>query len=109
MVLPPDPQFDHVNVYWRWELLPEAAGTVHSATTVGNTALELKVNEYQSAVVRITRGTGAGQECTIVSNTVNTLTIGTPWAIEPDCDEFLRDRGEFLEYGRKRKCEPDCD
>ncbi len=89
MVLPPDPQFDHVNMYWRWELLPEAAVTVHSATTVGNTALELIVNEYQSAVVRITRGTGAGQEYAIVGNTANTLTIGVPWLTEPDATSFF--------------------
>jgi hypothetical protein len=89
MVLPPDPQFDHVNVSWRWELLPEAAVTVHSTTTAGNTALELKVNEYLSAVIRITRGTGAGQEETIVGNTVNTLTIGAPWLIEPDTTSFF--------------------
>ncbi len=89
MILPPDPQFDHVNMYWRWELLPEAAVTVHSSTTVGNTALELIVNEYQSAVVRITRGTGAGQEYPIVSNTANTLTIGVPWLIEPDTTSFF--------------------
>jgi len=84
LVLPPDPQFDHVDIYWRWELLPEAAVTVFSSTTVGNTALELNVNEYQSPVVRITRGTGAGQENTITANTATTLTIGMPWLTEPD-------------------------
>jgi hypothetical protein len=89
MVLPPDPQFDHVDIYWRWELLPEAAVTVFSPTTVGNTALELNVNEYQSAVVRITRGTGAGQEYPIVGNTVNTVTIGVPWLTEPDSTSFF--------------------
>ena len=88
-VLPPDPQFDHVNLYWRWELLPEAAVTVHSLTTVGNSALELIENEYQSAIVRITRGTGAGQEATIAGNTPTTLTIGVPWLIEPDSTSFF--------------------
>ncbi len=89
LVLPPDPQFDHVDIYWRWELLPEAAVTVFSSTTVGNTALELNVNEYQSAIVRITRGTGAGQENTIVANTATTLTIGAPWLTEPDSTSFF--------------------
>ena len=88
-MLPPDPQFDHVDIYWRWELLPEAAVTVFSSTTVGNTALELNVNEYQSAIVRITRGTGAGQEYTIVANTATTLTIGAPWLTEPDSTSFF--------------------
>jgi len=89
LVLPPDPQFDHVDIYWRWELLPEAAVTVFSSTTVGNTALELNVNEYQSPVVRITRGTGAGQENTITANTATTLTIGMPWLTEPDSTSFF--------------------
>jgi hypothetical protein len=89
MVLPPDPQFDHVNIYWRWELLPEAAATVFSTTTVGNTALELIVNQYQSAIVRITRGTGAGQEYAIVSNTATTVTVGVPWLTEPDATSFF--------------------
>jgi len=89
MVLPPDPQFDHVNVYWRWELLPEASATFHSATTVGNSALNLIVNQYQSAVVRISRGAGAGQEYTIIGNTATTLTIGMAWLIEPDATSFF--------------------
>jgi len=88
-VLPPDPQYDHVNMYWRWELLPEASVTVASSTTVGNGALRMIVNEYQSAVVRITRGTGAGQEYTVVSNTPTTLTIGMGWATQPDTTSFF--------------------
>jgi hypothetical protein len=88
-VLPPDPQFDHVNLYWRWELLPEAPVSIHSATTVGSTLLQLKVNQYQSALVRITRGTGAGQELAIVSNTATTLTLEKQWAVEPDSTSFF--------------------
>ena len=88
-VLPPDPQFDHVTMFWRWQLLPESAATLFSSTTVGNTALELIVNEYQSAIVRISRGNGAGQEYTIVSNTATTLTIGVPWLVQPDSTSFF--------------------
>ncbi len=62
IILPPDPQFDHVDMYWRWELLPEAAAAIYSATTVGNPVLDLIVNTYRRLIVRITRGTGAGQE-----------------------------------------------
>ena len=89
MVLPPDPQFDHVDVNWRWELLPETPVAFQSATTAGNLALQLIVNKYQSAVVRLTRGTGAGQERTIASNTATTLTVGVPWATEPDATSFF--------------------
>ncbi len=88
-VLPPDPQFDHVNVNWRWELLPETAAAEQSATTVGNPVLQLMVNKYQSAVVRITRGTGAGQEYAIASNTATALTIDGTWATEPDATSFF--------------------
>ena len=88
-ILPPDPQFDHVNMYWRWELQPESAVTLASSTTVGNTGLEMLVNEYRSAVVRITRGTGEGQEYAIISNTATTLTIGIPWATQPDTTSFF--------------------
>jgi hypothetical protein len=62
---------------------------VASSTTIGNSALGMKVNQYQSAVVRITRGPGAGQEYTVVSNTANTLTIGVPWATQPDTTSFF--------------------
>lgn len=88
-ILPPDPQFDHVDVTWRWELLPEAAATICSATTVGNSALQMIVNRFASAIVRITRGTGTGQEATIASNTATTLTIATPWLTEPDATSFF--------------------
>ncbi|HTA42385.1 MAG TPA: phage tail protein [Bryobacteraceae bacterium] len=88
-ILPPDPQFDHVDVNWRWELLPETSATIYSAATVGNPTLQLIVNKYQSGVVRITRGRGAGQEATIAGNTPTTLTLATPWVTEPDATSFF--------------------
>jgi hypothetical protein len=87
--LPPDPRFDHVNVYWRWELLPEAGANVHSATTVGNTALRLIADQYIGAVVRITRGKGAGGESRISGNTGSTLTVESPWLTEPDATSYF--------------------
>jgi hypothetical protein len=88
-VLPPDPMFDHVNVSWRWELLPESTAAVQSANTIGNPALQMTVNKYSGAVVRITRGTGTGQEYTVSSNTATTLTIVGAWAREPDASSFF--------------------
>ena len=88
-ILPPDPNFDHVDLYWRWELLPEAAVTEHTATTVGNGVLELLVNQYQSAIVRISRGNGAGQEQQIVSNTATAITVGQAWTVEPDATSYF--------------------
>lgn len=89
LVLPPDPQFDHVDVNWRWELLPETPAAIYSPTTVGNAALQLIVNNYQSAIVRITRGTGAGQEAAIASNSATTLTTVAPFQTEPDATSFF--------------------
>jgi len=88
-ILPPDPQFDHVDLYWRWELVPEAPVTVHSSTTVGNGTLALTVNQYQSAVVRISRGTGAGQEQQITGNSATVITVGQPWTVEPDATSYF--------------------
>jgi len=88
-ILPPDPQFDHVDLNWRWELAPEAPVTSHSSTTVGNAALELAVDQYAAAVVRISRGRGAGQERQITSNTATVVTIGQAWTVEPDASSFF--------------------
>jgi len=88
-ILPPDPQFDHVNIYWRWELLPETAATSHSATTIGNSALQLATNQYTGATVRITRGTGAGQERPVKVNDGNTITVSSVWTPAPDATSFF--------------------
>jgi hypothetical protein len=105
-VLSPDPQFDHVNVEWRWELLPETPAAIHSATTVGNPGLQLKVNQYQAAVVRVTRGTGAGQECAVLSNTPTTVTIGAPWSIEPDATSWFVIAENSWRFGAKGIASP---
>jgi hypothetical protein len=105
-VLPPDPQFDHVNVYWRWELLPETPVGLHSTTTVGNTALQLTVNQYAQATVRITRGNGAGQEQVIVGNTSSTVAIALPWSIEPDATSFFVISESSWRSGAKGRSSP---
>jgi len=88
-ILPPDPNFDHVDLYWRWALVPEASATVHTSTTVGNGSLNLAVNLYQSAIVRISRGTGAGQEQQITGNTATVISVAQPWTVEPDATSYF--------------------
>ena len=83
-ILPPDAQFDHVNLYWRWEWLPETPATIHSLTTAGNTILRMTANQYVAGTVRITRGAGAGQERTITANDTDTITTDRPWSVAPD-------------------------
>jgi hypothetical protein len=89
LVAPPDSNFDHANFYWRMELQPESGVTLHSATTVGNGSLQMTVNRYRSMIVRITRGTGAGQERAIAANDATSLTIAPPWNVVPDATSFF--------------------
>jgi hypothetical protein len=86
---PPDPNYDHANFYWRWELSPEAVATSASATTIANTALGMMPDNFQNALVRITRGTGAGQERAITANDATTITITPPWTVTPDTTSYF--------------------
>ncbi len=81
---PPDRNYDHANFYWRMELRPPLAADIFSDSTVGNGSLNMDVNLYRGATVRIAKGTGAGQERTIASNTSDTLTITKQWSVQPD-------------------------
>jgi hypothetical protein len=81
---PADPNFDHANFYWRLELQPEAAATIHGTATIGNDALQMTANRYRGAIARITRGRGAGEERSILGNTATTLTVSPAWTITPD-------------------------
>jgi hypothetical protein len=89
LIAPPDSNFDHANFYWRMELLPESGVTLQSATSVGNGSLQMTANRYRSMIVRITRGTGAGQERAIAANDATSLTIAPPWSVEPDATSFF--------------------
>jgi len=88
-VAPPDPNFDHANFYWRMELQPESAATIYSSTTVGTDSLQMTGNRYGGMIARITRGTGAGQERAIASNTPTTLTVSPAWDAIPDASSFF--------------------
>jgi len=89
LVAPADPYFDHANFYWRMEQQPEVAATVFSPTTIGNGTLSMAVNSYQGMTARITRGTGAGDERTILGNDSTVLTISPSWDITPDATSFF--------------------
>jgi hypothetical protein len=81
---PPDYQYDHANFYWRLELQPPESVGIHSGTTVGNSALNMIPDEYNGSTVRITKGKGSGQERTVISHTVSTITVNSKWDVEPD-------------------------
>ena len=63
--------------------------TLHSPNSVGNETLEMTAGAYQGAIVRITRGTGAGQEQAVTSNDVTTLQLMSPWDTEPDGTSYF--------------------
>jgi hypothetical protein len=86
---PPDANYDHANFYWRLELQPEAGVNLESATTIGNSTLGMLTNDFQGALVRITRGTGASQERAVVSNSSTTLTVTPAWTVVPDSTSFF--------------------
>ncbi len=89
LVAPPDPNFDHANFYWRMETQPEAAVTIYSANTVGNSTLQMAVNSYLGMTARITRGAGAGQEASISTNSATTVTLSSAWVVEPNATSFF--------------------
>ncbi len=89
LIAPLDPNFDHANFYWRMELQPETAVTIHSATSAGNDSLHMTENRYRGMIARITRGAGAGQERSITSNTETTVMVSPAWAVVPDATSFF--------------------
>ena len=89
LVPPPDANYDHANFYWRMELQPEVAATVHTATTAGNETLSMATNAFRGATVRIHKGKGQGQERTIAANDGTTLAISGHWDIEPDATSLF--------------------
>lgn len=90
LAVPPDPNYNHTNLYWRREFLPETPADIHTATTIGNTALTLVPDQFVGSIVRISRGTGAAQERVLTTNTTDTLTVSLPWNTTPDAtSEFV--------------------
>jgi hypothetical protein len=103
---PPDYNYDHANFYWRLELQPPEAVSITSATTLGNSTLNMVVNLYNGATVRITTGTGAGQEQTIASNTASTLTVTTPWSVQPDTTSSFLIADSTWQFGASSNASP---
>jgi Putative phage tail protein len=89
LVGPPDPNYDHANFYWRLEMQPEEGVTSASATTIANSTLGMLTNDFAGNLVRITRGRGAMQERSVVSNTATTLTVTPAWTVTPDTTSFF--------------------
>ncbi|HXP87516.1 MAG TPA: phage tail protein [Bryobacteraceae bacterium] len=89
LVGPPDESYDHANFYWRMELQPETQTGLYSATTIGNANLGALPDDFKGALVRVTRGKGAGQERPVVTNNATTLTVTPAWVVEPDSSSYF--------------------
>ena len=105
-VPPPDANYDHANFYWRLEIVPECAATIHSANTAGNDDLEMPENEYRGMTARIVTGKGAGQERTIAANTATTLTLTSDWTVEPDATSRFTVAEPGWRFGSTAKAGP---
>ena len=86
---PPDENFDHANLYWRLELLTEQSATIATATTIGNSTLQMLPNEYRGKTVRITAGKGDGQERAVLANDATTIIVALPWQVNPDSSSIF--------------------
>ncbi len=106
LIAAPDPNFDHANFYWRMEVQPEVAATLHSASTVGSGTLQMAANRYRQMVAWITRGRGAGQERAIAANTATTLTVSPVWDIEPDATSFFAVAENSWRFGAMTRSSP---
>jgi hypothetical protein len=105
-ILPPDAQFEHVNLYWRWEWLPETPATIQTSTTVGNSILRMQPDRYVGATVRITRGTGKAQERLVMSNDADTITVDQPWTVTPDLTSSFVISENSWRFGAKSATSP---
>ena len=99
LIPPADPNFEHANFYWRLEQQTEASATIHTPSTIGNDGLQMAGNRYRGMTARITRGRGAGEERSIMSNTTNTLTLSPVWTVEPDATSFFVVAENGLAFG----------
>lgn len=62
----------------------DSTATAGGAATLTDATQTWVVNEWQTNQVYIYAGTGSGQARTVQSNTADTLTVSTPWAVVPD-------------------------
>lgn len=81
---PPDPAYDHANFYYRAEYGGPWLTTSATSTTITSQDMGAVALTYTGMIVRISEGTGAGQERTISTNTSTTITVSPAWVTTPD-------------------------
>lgn len=80
----PDSAFDHANFYYRWEVGGPWIATGATGTTIFCQNMGAVPLAYVGMIVRITDGSGAGQERSITTNDAVTITVASPWTDVPD-------------------------
>jgi len=103
---PPDYNFDHANFYWRFELQPPEAVNIQSANTIGNSTLNMLAGDYDGAAVRITGGTGIGQERTVASYTPTTIMLTANWDTIPDSSSLFAIAESSWQFGASSNASP---
>jgi hypothetical protein len=106
LVGPPDYNFDHANFYWRFQLQPPVQVNIESAITVGNSTLNMLAGDYNGATVRITSGTGAGQEQLVASYTPTTITVAKNWETVPDSSSYFEIAESTWQFGASSNASP---
>ena len=86
---PPDPNFDHANLYWRYENAGPFLTSSATATSITSNQMGATNTVYSGMAVRIIEGTGRGQERTISNNTQTTLTVSSAWSVIPDATSIF--------------------
>jgi Putative phage tail protein len=83
---PPDSNFDHANFYYRGQYTPTYRATGATSNTIGSADMNNMPSVYAntSRVVRITAGTGVGQERSIIANDATSFTVSPAWSVTPD-------------------------
>lgn len=62
----------------------QGTATSGSSTTLVNSGKSWLTNQWANYQIRIVSGTGAGQIRSVASNTSNTITVSSAWAVSPD-------------------------
>lgn len=87
---PPDPNFDHANFYYRYEVFSGGRVDASSDKTITFNDFGATLGAYTGMLVQISAGKGKGQERSIAGNDATSLTIASPWSIMPDqSSEFV--------------------
>jgi len=78
---------DNVSAGIQWYRVTGATGTASAGTSTTITTTTNLIGSMVGGIVKITSGTGSGQERTIASNTIGTnsvITVTSAWSVNPD-------------------------